>query len=173
MTRAEHLATSGAPDGMVVVADYQSSGRGTYGRRWLAPPGTCLMFTLVCRPTVTPASLEAWPRRVSESIARALSEQLGLACAVREPNDIMVRDRKLCGVLCTSHLVGSHVDWVLVGIGLNTAMREDELPLPTATSLAVEGVSVPGHVELLDLLLGRLGWARGPALLPDQRPRAR
>jgi BirA family biotin operon repressor/biotin-[acetyl-CoA-carboxylase] ligase len=143
---------------MVVVADYQSAGRGTHGRTWQAPPGTCLMFTLVCRPWILPAQLETLPRRVSESIAGALRERLGLPCEVKQPNDILVHGRKLCGVLCTSHLVGERVVWVLVGVGLNTSMRGDELPLSSATSLAVEGVPTPGHAALLELLLECLTW---------------
>ena len=160
MLRADALAASGAPDGMVVVSDFQSAGRGTRGRAWLAPPGSCLMFTVVCRPQIAPATLETLPRRVSETLAAALRADLGLACAVKAPNDVVVGARKLCGVLCTSRLVGERVAWVLVGIGLNTTMRIDELPLPTATSLAIEGVAVPSHGALLESLLRRLEWLR-------------
>lgn len=158
MTRARELALVGARTGTVVVADYQSEGRGTRGRTWLAEPGTCLMFTALVRPTLAPASLESLPRRVSESLAEVLGETFGLACIVKEPNDILVNGRKLCGVLCTSQVLGQSVEWVLCGIGLNTCMTTEQLPLKMATSMAVEGVTPPPHHELLPLLLDRLAW---------------
>jgi BirA family biotin operon repressor/biotin-[acetyl-CoA-carboxylase] ligase len=161
MTRARELAESGAPAGTVVVADYQSEGRGTHGRTWLALPGSCLMFTLIARPKLPIATLTEIPLRISESIAACLLEEYGLHCDVKPPNDILVGGRKLCGVLCTSHLVGKRLEWLLVGIGLNTRMSESDRPMETATSLAIEGVVVAEHDDLLRLVLGRLDWLTG------------
>jgi BirA family biotin operon repressor/biotin-[acetyl-CoA-carboxylase] ligase len=161
MNRARELAEFGASAGTVVVADYQSTGRGTQGRVWQAPPGSCLMFTLVSRSMFSLAELELLPRRVSASIVAVLRDDLGLDCVVKEPNDILVRGRKLCGVLCTSHIVGDRIAWVLCGVGLNTRMTASQLPLPTATSLLVEGIEPPPHCELLDRLLGALAWLVG------------
>jgi BirA family biotin operon repressor/biotin-[acetyl-CoA-carboxylase] ligase len=109
MTRARELAESGAPAGAVVVTDYQSEGRGTHGRIWLASPGSCLMFTLLVRPKISPSTLIDIPLRISESIAECLRDGYGLACEVKPPNDIMAGGKKLCGVLCTSHLVADRV----------------------------------------------------------------
>jgi BirA family biotin operon repressor/biotin-[acetyl-CoA-carboxylase] ligase len=158
MTRARELAESGAPAGTVVVVDYQTAGRGTHGRTWLAPPGTCLMFTLIARPHLAVDELTDIPLRVSESIAAVLRDTYDLACTVKPPNDIMVDGRKLCGVLCTSHLVGERLEWLLVGIGLNTGMTTEQLPLDTATSLLIEGVAAPSHDMLIGQLLDRLDW---------------
>ena len=158
MTRARELAESGAPTGTVVVAGYQSDGRGTHGRSWLAPAGSCLMFTLIARPDIPVATLTAIPLRISESIAACLRDDCGLDCVVNPPNDLLVGDRKLCGVLCTSHLVGERLEWLLVGIGLNTRMPVEQLPLDTATSLRIEGVSVIEHPDLLQRLLASAGW---------------
>lgn len=156
MKRARELAASGALSGTVVVADYQSAGRGTHGRIWQAPLGTCLMFTIIARPTISFGELETLPLRVSTSIAAFLHEDLGVACQVKPPNDIMVHDRKLCGVLCTSHIVGNRLKWVLCGVGLNTHMTTDQLPLVSATSLVLSGATVPNHRELLASLAPRL-----------------
>jgi BirA family biotin operon repressor/biotin-[acetyl-CoA-carboxylase] ligase len=161
MTRARELAASGAPAGTVVVADYQSNGRGTHGRTWLAPPGSCLMFTLIARPDIPVAFLTEIPLRISESIATCLRVDYGLDCQVKPPNDILVGGRKLCGVLCTSQLVGERLEWLLVGIGLNTRMTVADLPLEAATSLAIEGVVVADDDDLLLRVLGRLGWLAG------------
>ena len=158
MTRARELAETGAPTGTVVVADYQSEGRGTHGRIWLAPPGSCLMFTLIARPALATNELSDIPLRISESIAGVLHDTYDLTCTVKPPNDIMVDGRKLCGVLCTSHLVGKRIEWLLVGIGLNTCMTREQLPLDTATSLAIEGIATPPHDILIDQILDRLNW---------------
>jgi BirA family transcriptional regulator, biotin operon repressor / biotin---[acetyl-CoA-carboxylase] ligase len=158
MTRARELAESGAPAGTVVVADYQSEGRGTHGRTWLAPPGTCLMFTLIARPDIPVATLTDIPLRISESIAAFLRDEYGIDCVVKPPNDILVEGRKLCGVLCTSHLVGERLEWLLVGIGLNTRMSVADLPLEAATSLRIEGASAIKHPILLQRLLASVGW---------------
>ena len=162
MIRARELAEAGAPSGTVVVADYQSEGRGTHGRVWLAPPGRCLMFTLIARPEIPIGALTDIPLRISESIAACLRDDYGLDCCVKPPNDILVGARKLCGVLCTSHLVGERLEWLLVGIGLNTRMTVADLPMETATSLAIEGIDVADDDDFLRRLLGRLGWLVGP-----------
>jgi len=158
MTRARELAESGAPTGTVVVANYQSEGRGTHGRTWLAPPGSCLMFTLIARPDMPVDALIDIPLRISASIAACLHDDYGLACDVKPPNDIMVGGLKLCGVLCTSHLVGERIEWLLVGIGLNTNMTEADRPLDTATSLRHEGIVIASHEALLEQVLPRLAW---------------
>lgn len=162
MSRARELAEGGAAPGTVVVADYQSEGRGTHGRSWLAPSGTCLMFTLIARPDFPVRSLTDLPLRVSESVAGWLRDQFDLDCEVKPPNDITVAGKKLCGVLCTSHLVGERLEWLLVGIGLNTRMSEVDRPIETATSLTIEGAVVTDHDDLLRRMLGSLGWLLGP-----------
>ncbi|HAX23783.1 MAG TPA: biotin--[acetyl-CoA-carboxylase] ligase [Chloroflexi bacterium] len=163
MDRARELAETGAPAGTVVVADFQTAGRGTRDRIWLAPAGSCLMFTIISRPTIGPASLADLPARVSEAICGYLRATLGLACEVKPPNDIVVDGRKLCGVLCASKIVGERVEHVLIGIGLNTRMSRDQLPLETATSLLIETGGCPGHDELLDGLLSALEEATSDA----------
>jgi BirA family biotin operon repressor/biotin-[acetyl-CoA-carboxylase] ligase len=158
MTRARELAETGAPAGTVVVADYQSEGRGTRGRAWLAPPGTCLMFTIVARPRMPAGELEGAPLRVSESIATTLRAEFDLPCEVKPPNDVMIDGRKLCGILCASRLMGEQIAWLLVGVGLNTRMSLADRPLETATSLQLEGIAVPAHCDLLRRALARLEW---------------
>lgn len=156
MERARELAGHGGPAGTTVVADFQSAGRGTRGRAWSAPPGTCLMFTVVARPAIAPEELAELPGRVSEAIAGYLRATLGLECSVKPPNDVVVGGRKLCGVLCTSKIVGDCVEYVLCGIGLNTHMTREQLPLETATSLHIELGDCPEHDVLLDGLLDGL-----------------
>ena len=159
MTRATELAASGAPAGTVVVADFQRQGRGTHGREWLAPAGTCLMFTVIARPNIVPAKLEPLPALIAERLADALARETGLTVDVKQPNDIMVSGKKLCGILCSSRVIGERVEWVLCGVGLNTHMDLLQLPLASATSLRCERVDpVPEHADLLTPLLKALDW---------------
>lgn len=116
------------------------------------------MFTVIARPQVAPAALVDLPARVSEAICAYLQAALGLDCAVKPPNDIVVGSRKLCGVLCTSKVIGERVEYVLCGIGLNTRMTRDQLPLETATSLAVEIGDCPDNDALLTGMLDSLAW---------------
>jgi BirA family biotin operon repressor/biotin-[acetyl-CoA-carboxylase] ligase len=159
MDCATRLAEAGAPSGTVVVADFQRQGRGTHGRVWQAPPGTCLMFTCLFRPQLVPAELSSLPARVAEDVAAGLMDATGVQSTIKLPNDVVVGGRKLCGVLCTSRITGEQVDWLLCGIGVNTSMTEDQRPLESATSLFIEGVNpLPDHPALLKSLLDRLAW---------------
>ena len=160
MEVATALAERGAPSGSVVVADFQSAGRGTHGREWVATPGSALLFTVLGRPKVEARELESLPLRVANAVAHALRSRIGLACDIRPPNDLLVDGRKLCGVLCTSRVVGNDVQWVLVGIGLNTRMSAAQLPLASATSLTVEDCAFPRHDQLLEWLLEELTFLR-------------
>lgn len=118
------------------------------------------MFTLIARPRFSPEVLDTLPTRVGASIAGVLTEELGLACEIKHPNDILVGGRKLCGILCTSRVVADHVAWLLCGVGINTCMSVADLPTPLATSLSIEGAVVPSHQELLAALLPALEWLR-------------
>jgi BirA family biotin operon repressor/biotin-[acetyl-CoA-carboxylase] ligase len=118
------------------------------------------MFTVLARPGLPAQELSELPIRVATAIGTTLARRLGLVCAIKPPNDLLVNERKLCGVLCTSRVVGEEVRWVLVGIGLNTSMQPAQLPVDTATSLLVEGIAPPPHAVLLEWLLDELAFLR-------------
>lgn len=156
MALAHQAATNGACAGWVEVADYQRQGRGTNGREWTAAPGSCLMFTAVLRPQCEPLQLADVPHQIASAIATYINERFGLLAVVKKPNDVMVNDRKLAGVLCSSRVIGARVDFLLVGIGLNTFMTEEQRPIEQATSLTIEGCDLPDHEMLLGELLVQL-----------------
>lgn len=159
MDRARELAQ--ADDTVdAVVADYQEAGRGTQGRTWHAPSGTCLMSTFIGHPTTAldASALTEVPLRIANSVATWLQAAYGVRAEVKPPNDVMVDGRKLCGILCQSQVIGDRVLWLLCGIGLNTHMRAGQLPLERATSLALElgPDAVPAHARLLQDLYTEL-----------------
>jgi BirA family biotin operon repressor/biotin-[acetyl-CoA-carboxylase] ligase len=153
MERAAELARSGEPEGLVVVADFQRAGRGTHGRSWIAPRGTCLMFTFLLRPGIPPCELSGFPNRIAALAASRLSSETGLEIDVKPPNDLVVNGRKIAGILCTSHVIADEARWVACGIGLNTALARPDPDIPNATSLLLEGVPLRSHSDLLKCLL--------------------
>jgi len=112
------LAAEGAPAGTVVVAAEQAAGRGTRGRSWASPPGG-LWLSFLCRPTRLPG-VEVLSLRVGLAASEALAEVGGLPpVSLKWPNDLIVSDRKVGGILCEARWRGDVLDWVAVGLGLN------------------------------------------------------
>ncbi|AYF98322.1 biotin--[acetyl-CoA-carboxylase] ligase [Protaetiibacter intestinalis] len=145
----------GLPHLTVMLTRYQSAGRGRLGRSWTAPPGASLASSVLLRPllpdgtTPTPDRLGWIPVIAGVSMAEAVAGVLpGRGVGFKWPNDVLVDGRKLCGVL--AELLPQSTG-VVIGAGLNTRMSVEELPVPTATSLAIEGVAVDDAVE--DLVL--------------------
>lgn len=160
MDRARGLALAGAPAGTVVVADFQSKGRGTRGRPWIAPPGTCLMFTFIIRGDYDAAYLSALPGRVAELAAGVLRRNYGLGVEVKPPNDLLVGERKLAGVLCMSQVSGERSQWAICGLGINTSLSAAEAVVPNSTSLRMEGIEPVSHARLLERLLAEFDTLR-------------
>ena len=120
----------------IVVADHQQAGRGRLDRQWVTPPGAALTFSAVLDPVVEP---EWWPV-VPLVAGYAVAGALGGDVALKWPNDVLIGDRKVCGILVER--VNTRPPMVVVGIGINVDQTAEELPVPTATSLALEGRAV-------------------------------
>lgn len=137
---ARALARDGAPEGTVVLASRQTSGRGRLGRTWASPLGGAY-FSVVLRPHVTPAELAPLALVVGLGIARGLSEHLGVEAALKWPNDVHLEAGKLAGVLLEMAAETDRVNWVVAGVGLN--VRRDEA-LPSSPPAACLDDVVPG-----------------------------
>ena len=146
------LARSGEPEGLVVVAEHQFLGRGRLDRTWTSPPRAGLTFSVLLRPTVPP-SVRAWvPMLLAAVASEALSDRCDLDVVLKWPNDLLVAGRKVGGVLAES--TG---DAVVVGFGINVALRPGELPRDDATSLAIETGGVVDRAPVLLVLLRAMG----------------
>ncbi len=132
------LATAdpgGWPAWSVLVTDTQTAGRGRLGRAWTAPPGSSLAVSVLLRPRI-PAARYGWlSLTAGTAMARSL-QALGVAATVKWPNDVLIGGRKVCGLLAEALPGGAGA---VLGAGLNHRLAADELPVPTATSLAIEG----------------------------------
>jgi BirA family biotin operon repressor/biotin-[acetyl-CoA-carboxylase] ligase len=161
---ARAAARRGASDRFLFVADQQRAGRGRHGRTWLARPGTALLVSLLFRDR----SPSPRPWRFTSLASLALVESVerllpGLAPTIKWPNDVMLGDRKLAGVLAETSWNGSELQ-AIVGIGVNvTSGASDLASLPGATSLGLASGRAIDRGELLLALLNRLdSWLARP-----------
>lgn len=163
-TNADLLARvtgdAAAPEGQVLVAEEQTAGRGRIGRTWTSVPGASLTFSVLLRPAAVPAARRGWLSLLTGvavvSAVRSVTDggsSGGVDAVLKWPNDVLVGERKLAGILAEQSPDGSAV---VVGVGINVATTAGALPaapagLP-ATSLLVEDAPVPREALLLEVL---------------------
>jgi BirA family biotin operon repressor/biotin-[acetyl-CoA-carboxylase] ligase len=138
---ARRLAEQGACEGTVVICDFQIAGRGRLDRRWEAPRGSSLLFSLVFRPDLSASEAAQLTMVCGLAILDAVRETSGLDAGLKWPNDIVRRDAKLGGVLTELEVSAQDVVYAVVGIGLNVNVDPSELPgnlLLPATSISHE-----------------------------------
>jgi BirA family biotin operon repressor/biotin-[acetyl-CoA-carboxylase] ligase len=162
------LARDGAPEGVVVVADYQTAGRGRYDRAWVAPPGGSLLVSVLLRPPAPVASTATMAAAVA--IAEAVEEVAGVTPGLKWPNDLVIAgeggERKLAGILAEADWPASatiSAGWkqpsaleravIVVGIGVNVSWPEDDDAIRDVadTAVALNWVT-PAPVDRVDLL---------------------
>lgn len=171
---ARQAAKRGEPEGLVVLAEEQVAGRGRLGRTWIAPPGCCILCSVLLRPRFSPEHAFYLTIAASLAIYRACKILLGQQTSfeshtsrnsvhspqfsvltIKWPNDVLLNGRKLSGVLCESALAGRGWDFCVIGLGINVNLSVEELgPLQnTATSLSIE---LGRYVDRAQLLAGVL-----------------
>ena len=112
-------AAESAPEGTVLLADRQSAGRGRERRQWYNPAGSNIAMSWLLRPDFAMPQVPSVVMPISLGVCRALEEASGLKLEIKWPNDILYQGAKLCGILCESRLLGSRVDALVVGVGIN------------------------------------------------------
>ncbi len=160
-------AREGAPDLSLVAADEQIAGRGRSGRKWFTPPGAALAFSLILRPTTAE---RIYPARITGLGALALVEvcdKLGIKAQIKWPNDVLLNERKVAGILVESVWMGADLEALVLGMGVNVRKASvppaDELVFP-ATCMEHELGNALDRTELLkDVLVAVLQWRRGLA----------
>jgi BirA family transcriptional regulator, biotin operon repressor / biotin---[acetyl-CoA-carboxylase] ligase len=142
---AHRAAKQGAPHGATWVAEEQTAGRGRRGRTWLSPPGEGLLFSVLVRPGCAPASLPPIALLAGLAVHEAVMHAVpGANVRFKWPNDVVVGGRKLAGVLVEAVTVGSRVEAVVIGIGINVHTRLFPADLSDlATSVALLAPATP------------------------------
>ena len=158
MDVARVLAQYGARDRTVVLSGEQTSGRGRAGRTWQAPAGTAVFCTIILRPAITSERLSTLPLLSGVAVAEALEDLSGCKAGLKWPNDVWLgadpNNAKVAGVLVTSSLRGSAVDFVSVGIGINVLVESGDLP-PGATSFHAASSAAATPDEVFNAVLER------------------
>jgi BirA family biotin operon repressor/biotin-[acetyl-CoA-carboxylase] ligase len=157
-TNADLLAegAAGAAGGAVLVADFQHGGRGRLDRTWTSPPRAGLTFSVLVDCGGVPPARWAWlPLLSGLAVLEAARDEAGVDAVLKWPNDLLVGTQRLkaCGILVQA-VPGR--DQAVIGIGLNVTTTRAELPVPTSTSLLLEGAVAPDRGALLDGVLSAL-----------------
>lgn len=139
------MAAAGAPEWTLVAAGHQTAGRGREGRAWVDRPGAALMCSLVLRPSLTPDRLGLMSLAAGVAMAEAASGASGKAVRCKWPNDLLVGESKVGGILGEAEIIEGRIRHVVVGVGVNLDAPE-----------GVEGAGAIGDVEDEALLTGFL-----------------
>ena len=152
--RINELAKDGAEHGTVVVADKQTAGKGRRGRTWESPSGTNLYFSILLRPEIETEKAPMMTLIMAYSVAKVLRENWNLQAKIKWPNDLVLADKKICGILTEMSLAGMKIDSVVVGTGINVNVKEfpEELR-EKATSLYLESKQIFDRKKLLNEVL--------------------
>jgi BirA family biotin operon repressor/biotin-[acetyl-CoA-carboxylase] ligase len=151
---AKDLATRGAPEGTVVVAEAQTGGRGRLGREWDSPPGVGLYVSLVLRPMLPPLELPQITLTTAVAVVRAVRRAAPVTPGIKWPNDLLVNGKKLGGILTEMETESDRIRHVVVGLGLNVNNPEFPPELAArATSLTLATGGSFSRVKLLQAWL--------------------
>ncbi|WP_447039515.1 biotin--[acetyl-CoA-carboxylase] ligase [Streptomyces sp. DSM 118878] len=148
------------PEGAVLVAEEQNAARGRLDRTWSAPARSGLFFSVLLKPAEVPVERWGWlPLLTGVAVATGVSRAAGVDTALKWPNDLLVtvgdEERKAGGILA-ERAGSASGGGVVIGVGLNVTLREDELPVPTAGSLALAGASTTDRDTVLRAVLRSL-----------------
>ncbi len=159
--KAKELARN-HEENMLIVADAQTTGRGSKGRNWSSPKGEGIWMSFLCHPSILPIHASRLTLIAALAVVKAIGEETGLKPQIKWPNDILLNNKKVCGILTEMSSELDYIHYVIVGIGINVHTKEfpQEL-IEKATSIALEGKSIKrSHlirriVEYFDIYVNR------------------
>jgi BirA family biotin operon repressor/biotin-[acetyl-CoA-carboxylase] ligase len=155
----EKLARDGVKEGIVVFAESQTSGRGRLGRKWISPERKGLWFSVLLRPDLRPQETTQLTIASATALRRAIQSQTGLSPEIKWPNDILIRGKKVAGILTELSAEVDRVKHIVLGIGVDVNLGAGELPAElrkTATSLKMETGETISRAELAVTILQAL-----------------
>jgi len=155
----ERLARDGVKEGAVVFAESQTKGRGRLGRAWMSPARKGLWFSILLRPDLRPQETTQLTVASATALRRAIQSETGLNPEIKWPNDILIRGRKVAGILTELSAELDKVRHVILGIGVDVNLGASEFPAElrrTATSLRIEAGEAISRPELATAILREL-----------------
>ena len=149
---AKKLVKDDAQEGVVVVADVQSSGRGRKNRTWSSPEGG-LWFSVILYPNIPPQRGMLITMASSVAVAQGIKEITGVNLMIKWPNDLLINGLKVCGILTELEAEMDKINYIVVGIGINVNNQLEKELQKTATTLKLETGNQVSRVELLRSIL--------------------
>ena len=143
------LARDGAPEGLVVVAEHQTAGRGRLGREWVTPPRAALTFSVLLRPGAPARRWPLLPLLTGVAVVDGLAAAGGPPVALKWPNDVLGNDGLKVAGLLAERIETADGPAALMGVGINVSTTRAELPVETAGSLVTAGMVEPDRSRLL------------------------
>lgn len=156
---ARRLAQQGAPAGTLVVAERQTGGKGRMGRSWISPAGEGLWFSFILRPKMLPQEAPRITLVAAVAVAQALRSLTGLDIRIKWPNDLLIKGKKITGILTEMNSEIGRINYLVVGIGINVDINPISLPPEVrvkATSLSAYLNRKLSRLELLRRCLEEL-----------------
>ncbi|MFA6471610.1 MAG: biotin--[acetyl-CoA-carboxylase] ligase [Candidatus Latescibacterota bacterium] len=155
---AKGLVNEGCRSWTAVSALTQTEGRGTKGRSWSSPRGKGMWVSIIVPPPADPEKMTGLTVEAAKIMAGTIHTLTGVTCTIKDPNDILIRGRKVSGILIETIIRGKDVLSVIISMGVNISQKEEEFleaGLPDATSLFLETGISPDRETLLALFLDR------------------
>jgi BirA family biotin operon repressor/biotin-[acetyl-CoA-carboxylase] ligase len=153
---AKEFALKRAKEGLVITAEEQLKGRGRRGRTWESPKGTGIWMTILLRPDISPSQGPKFTLLSAVAVAKSIKEVTGLNAKIKWPNDIIINNKKVCGILTEMNAEIDFVNHIIIGIGVNVNAMQDDFPIEVqqrAISLAQETGKKVSRQELARKIL--------------------
>ena len=156
-TQCRKLAAEGWPEGTLVVSEYQRAGKGRRGRAWVSPAGTGIWMSLLLRPELPPQKVSMVTLIAAMAVEKGIRLETGLDSQIKWPNDLVIGQKKICGILTEMSTEIDYINHVVVGAGINVNQEEFPEEIRTlAGSLCVELGRKVCRAELTAEILGEL-----------------
>jgi len=155
----EKLARDNVKEGVVIFAESQTKGRGRLGRKWISPQRKGLWFSILLRPKLRPQETTQLTVAAATALFRAIREVTGITAEIKWPNDILIRGKKVAGILTELNAELDRVKYVIIGIGVDVNLNAGDLPADVrklATSLKIETGKPCDRAELAVQILREL-----------------
>lgn len=154
-SKAKELAEAGKEHGTVVISEEQTSGRGRLGRNWVSPKYKGIWMSIILRPNIITENIAQITLLGAAAVQQAIME-MGIKTGIKWPNDIVLNSKKVCGILTEMSGEIDHINYIVMGIGINVNLEEEDVPLELkdmATSLKLQsGIHVNRKVLLANVL---------------------
>lgn len=150
---ALEMASQGLPGGIVILAEAQEKGKGRLGREWFSPEGMNLYFSLLLRPYQPARDFPLYSLATSVALIEAIQRTTGLAVQIKWPNDVVLEDKKLAGILLESEVRGEQSPSLVVGVGVNVNIGLTDFPPELQKSATSLRIALGRPVDRANLLI--------------------